>query len=367
MQINASASSVQHRANTKVRFVVWITLLSLLLIALMLISISTGEQYVSERVTPAFAFQSIARHLGILPPTPSLSEPLDKLVWELRLPRLIGGALVGALLAMAGVAFQSLLRNPLADPYMVGVSAGSALGAVVAMLLGIATYWNGMVQPLFAFGFGLLTAVVVYLLARLRGRVASQTFLLAGIVVGMFLWSMLQLALALAMRSRDPGRMADILSQQMGTVQAVGWREVALMLPFAIGGSILLGSAWRSLNLLSQGDETAAHLGVDLERLKAVVIFAGSLVTAASVSVAGMIAFVGMVVPHISRRLVGPDHRVLLPISMLLGAIVVVASDWMSRVYLQQLQVGVITSLLGAPVFFYLLRNPQHNHRRSPV
>jgi iron complex transport system permease protein len=268
----------------------------------------------------------------------------------------MGGAVIGMLLALAGVAFQSLLMNPLADPYMVGVSAGSAFGSVLVILLGGTALLGGFAQPLAAFAAGLLTVAIVYALARTGGRLSVQTFLLGGLVVGAFAWSLIPLMLSLANRSGRLDRSSAILAQLLGNLQSLDWRSVGLLLPFALAGAALLWGSARELDMMTLGEESAAHLGLDTEAFKRRVILAGALVTAAAVSVAGIIAFVGLVVPHIARRLVGPGHRVLLPTAMLLGGLVLVASDWLSRVFLNQLEIGVITSLLGAPVFCYLLR-----------
>jgi iron complex transport system permease protein len=337
-------------------------ILSSALIAAIVLSIVTGDSDVARIVSLPKALAVIGHHLfhTALPDSTVLRQ-IDAIVWEQRVPRALCGALVGMLLAMAGVAFQSLLRNPLADPYMVGVSAGSALGSVLvglatASAAGAAAILADVGPPVGAFAAGLLTMVAVYSLSHRSGRLSTQTFLLAGIIVGTILWSLMQLILALAIRSRDPGRAEAVLSQQLGSVQFVGWRDVWVLVPFGIAGLIVLGRTWRELNLMSLGEESAAHLGVDTEAFKRKVIIAGSLVTAAAVSVAGIIAFVGMVVPHIGRRLVGPDHRSLLPASMLLGGLVLVVSDWVSRVFFNGIEIGVITSLIGGPVFCYLLR-----------
>ena len=328
----------------------------------MVLSVLTGDSEVAKVVTLPRVMVVVSHHLlhAALPDT-DVFRQLDAIVWEQRVPRALCGALVGMLLAMAGVAFQSLLRNPLADPYMVGVSAGAALGSVLvglatASLVGSAAAIVAIAPPIGAFVAGLTTMAGVYALSQKSGRLSTQTFLLAGIVVGTLLWSVLQLTLALAVRSQDPGRAATILTQQLGSIQFVGWRDVAMLVPFGLAGMVVLGLAWRELNLISLGEESAAHLGVDTESFKRRVIIAGSLVTAAAVSVAGIIAFVGMVVPHIGRRLVGPDHRSLLPAAMLLGGFVLVAADWASRVFFNGIEIGVITSLIGGPVFCYLLR-----------
>lgn len=328
------------------------------LVLLMLLDIWSGEAEVAKIVTPGVVLQVIGRHIPGLSAhiAPLPNRFVDSLVWENRLPRALGGALIGALLAMAGVAFQSLLRNPLADPYMVGVSAGSALGSVVVILLGGTGLLAGFAQPLAAFATGLGAMLVVYGLARVGGRISVQTFLLAGIVVGTFLWSLIPLMLSLANRSGNLDRQSAILSQLLGNLQFLDWRNVEMLLPFGVIGGGALWQGRQELNLMTLGEESAAHLGVNIEAFKRRVILAGSLVTAATVSVAGIIAFVGMVVPHIARRLVGPDHRALLPAALLLGGIVLVAADCLSRVLLANLEIGVVTSLLGAPVFCYLLR-----------
>jgi iron complex transport system permease protein len=332
------------------------------LIVVMMLSILTGDSEVARVVTLPRAITIISHHLFRSPlPSSDLFLRLDAIVWGQRVPRAICGALVGMMLAMAGVAYQSLLRNPLADPYMVGVSAGSALGSVLvtlatASLVGTAAAVATVGPTIGAFICGLITMMAVYALSNRSGRLSTQTFLLAGIVVGTLLWSVMQLILALAVRSHDPGRADAILAQQLGSIQFVGWHEAALMVPFAVAGIFVLGTAWRELNIVALGEESAAHLGIDTEAFKRRVIIAGSLVTAAAVSVSGIIAFVGMVVPHIGRRIVGPDHRVVLPAAMLLGGFVLVLSDWASRVFFNGIEIGVLTALVGGPVFCYLLR-----------
>jgi iron complex transport system permease protein len=337
-----------------------LALLAALLACMILLDVWMGEASVASKIRPGVVLQVLGQHIPVLSahvaPLPDDLRFAESIVWEQRMPRALGGALIGMLLAMAGVAFQSLLLNPLADPYMVGVSAGSAFGSVLVILLGGTALLAGFAQPLVAFATGLLTMAVVYALARVRGRLSGQTFLLAGIVVGTFAWSLIPLMLSLANRSGNLDRQGAILAQLLGNLQSVDWRSLGLLLPFSVVGGAALWAGARELNLMALGEESAAHLGVDTERFKRRIILAGSLVTAASVSVAGIIAFVGLVVPHSARRLVGPDHRILLPTAMLLGGLVLVVSDWLSRVFLNQLEIGVITSLLGAPVFCYLLR-----------
>lgn len=331
--------------------------LTLALLGMIVADIWMGEASVARLVTPGSVLQVLLSHFPglsthIAPP----DAGIDSIVWSIRLPRVLGGALIGMLLAMAGVAFQSLLLNPLADPYFVGVSSGAGLGAAVVTLLGGAGWLAGFAPTLAAFAAGLAAVALVYALARVNGRVPVQTFLLAGIVVGTALYSFTKLTVSLAFRSGESYKANAILTQLLGSLASIGWRDVWLLLPFGVLGGMALGTSWRELNIMAFGEESAAHLGVDTERLKRRILIAGTLVTGAAVAVGGIIAFVGMVVPQIARRLVGPDHRRLLPIAMLLGGLVLVSSDWLSRVYLGGLDIGVITSLLGAPVFCWLLR-----------
>ncbi len=332
-----------------------LVLLAAALLGAILTDVWTGDKVVARDVTPGRVLTVLISHL------PGMSAPrdlsyVDTIVWTIRLPRVLGGAIIGMLLAMAGVAFQSLLLNPLADPYFVGVSSGAGLGAGIVTLLGGSGLLAGFAPTLAAFVAGLGAVTLVYALARVNGRVPVQTFLLAGIVVGTALYSLTKLTVSLAFRSGDAAKASAILTQLLGSLGHLGWRDVGLLLPFGVAGAIVLSVSWRELNMMALGEESAAHLGVDTERFKRRVLIAGTLVTAAAVSVGGIIAFVGMVVPQMARRLVGPDHRRLLPTAMLLGGLVLVGSDWLSRVYLEGLDIGVITSLLGAPVFCWLLR-----------
>ncbi|MCX6380296.1 MAG: iron ABC transporter permease [Armatimonadetes bacterium] len=334
-------------------------ILVFLLVGAVLVNIGSGDAMVSEKISPGTVLQVIRLHLPFLsshtPPLP-VESSADSIVWELRTPGAVGGVLVGALLAMAGVAFQSFLQNPLADPYMVGVSSGAALGSVLVILMGGTGLLLGWAQPIAAFATGLLATAIVYFLAQKQGRLSSQTFLLAGIVVGTFFWSFVPLAISLGNRSGNLDRQSAILSRLLGSLQSITWSHVVLLAVFGGIGGLMLWTGANELDMMAFGEESAAHLGVNVEGFKRRIILAGALVTAAAVSVAGIIAFVGLVVPHIARRIVGPDHRVLLPTSFLFGGLVLTSADWLSRVYLAQLEVGVITSLIGAPIFCYLLR-----------
>jgi iron complex transport system permease protein len=288
----------------------------------------------------------------------AVSEMDHAIIWQIRAPRAVLALVVGALLAMAGAALQGLLRNPLADPYTVGTSSGAALGAGVATMVGLEGVAGGYGVPAVAFAFAMGAMFVVYALARSAGRVSVYSFLLAGIVVGSFLWALLSFVLALA--AGDPGEaQGKIIQWLLGSFNAPDpWGYVRVAGPFAVLGLVALFAFARDLNLFSLGEETAQNLGVETEKLKIIVLAIASLVTAAAVAVSGIIGFVGLVIPHICRKLFGPDHRILIPTAALAGASLTVFADLASRAILPPsgLPVGVVTALLGAPFFLYLLK-----------
>ena len=271
-----------------------------------------------------------------------------------RLPRILLAAMVGASLSVAGAALQGLLRNPLADPYVVGVSAGAGLGATIAMVAGVPVSILGVGSvPILAFVTAVATMVVVYSIARVSGRLPTDTFLLAGVVVGSFLWALISFLLVI---SGDTLR--EAMMWLMGSLSNKGYAHVKMAFPYIAAGIAALVVLARDFNLISLGDEEARHLGLDPEEFKRIAILAASLVTAAAVSVGGIIGFVGLVVPHTMRLILGPDHRVLLPACVFAGAGFLVAADTLARVLVApgEIPVGVITALAGGPFFLYLLR-----------
>jgi iron complex transport system permease protein len=272
--------------------------------------------------------------------------------WQLRLPRVVLGAVVGCALTVAGGALQGLLMNPLADPYLIGVSAGAALGASAAIVLHLGQAAGGLGKTLIAFGAGAGTMVLVLWLARSRRRVEREAFILAGVVVGSFLWALVTLLMTMA-----GADLQTVVFWLMGNLYGqIQWSVVGVAGLLVAIGCVILYTYARDLNLLSLGEEQARQLGVETESLKVGVIVASALVTAAAVSVSGIIGFVGLVIPHIARRLVGPDHRVLLPVAGLLGASFLVWADTLARAISEMFPVGVLTAVLGAPFFFYLLK-----------
>jgi len=330
------------------RVIVGIAALFILFIIVSLVSVGIGD----EHVPVGASAQIICAHVfGYNAPADVINK-YGLIIWDIRVPRVILAIIVGILLATAGTALQGLLLNPLADPYTVGVSSGAALGAAIAFVFGISGWFHGFGVPVTAFLFACAAMVAVYSLARSSGRVSIHSFLLAGIVVGSFLWALLTFVLSI--RGQDVSR---IIYWLLGSFVAPDnpWAYVLIPLPFAVIGLAVLYGLARDLNVFSLGEETAQHLGIETETLKVIVMATTSLLTAAAVSVSGIIGFVGLVVPHIARRIFGADHRVLLPTAALSGAILMVASDTVARV-LGELPVGVITALIGAPFFLYLLR-----------
>jgi iron complex transport system permease protein len=283
-------------------------------------------------------------------------QPAAGIVVDIRLPRVLVGAAVGASLSLAGVAAQGLLMNPLADPYILGVSSGAAFGASAAMATRFGERWGGAGVPAAAFAGAAASLAIVYALGRSGGRLSLHNFLLSGVVVSAFLWAAITLVLSLA--GQDVQR---LLYWLLGSLNGREWRHLAMIGPaLALSWGVLFGFA-HALNLMSIGEEAAHSLGISPERAKLLILGAAALATAAAVAVSGIIGFVGLMVPHIVRRLVGPDHRVLLPAAALVGAAFLVLADTVARSAtisstLGELPVGVVTALTGAPFFIYLMR-----------
>ncbi|AWN24497.1 iron ABC transporter permease [Deinococcus irradiatisoli] len=273
----------------------------------------------------------------------------DVIVWQLRLPRVVLGLLVGAALAVSGGAFQGVFRNPLADPYLMGVASGAGLGATLVIALGLGSLF---VPPLTLLG-ALLSVAVALTIAREGRRLPPARLILAGVVVGSILTA---LTTFLLLQNED--RVRQVFAFTLGNLAFAGWPQVIRLTPYVlIGGGVLLLLS-RALNILQLGDLTARSLGLPVERLRLLVIVAASLCTAGAVSYAGIIGFVGLVTPHLVRRLWSGDYRVLLPISALSGGTLLVLSDLLARTLTRpaELPVGVVTTLLGGPFFLYLLR-----------
>ena len=280
-------------------------------------------------------------------------ESASVIFFDIRLPRVLLAGLVGASLALAGTALQGLFRNPMASPYVLGISAGAALGAVVALVAQIDFAIPFLpAVPLVAFAGALAATLLVYSLARIKGRVPVATLLLAGIAMGSFLSAVVSMILVFSEEN-----VANVLFWLMGGLSSADWSGLTLVIPYFVAGVGMLIYSARELNALLLGEEASKHLGIDVERLKRRLLFATSLLTAAAVAVTGIIGFVGLIVPHIVRLIVGPDHRLLIPLAGLSGAILLTVMDTLARTVLtQEVPVGVISALLGGPFFIFLLR-----------
>ena len=276
------------------------------------------------------------------------------ILWEIRMPRVVIAALVGASLAIAGAAFQGLLKNPLADPYTLGISSGASVGAVMTIYFGLSIPLLGMFTlPIVSMLGAFITMLVVLVFARLVDRTMKmETLILTGIIFSAFLSAGLSLMIALT----DNDNLRAILSWTMGSVSMRGWPYVQMVLPFMIIGAIIVLFYRNELNAMVYGEERAKHLGVDVAKSKYGILIGGSILTGSAVAVSGTIGFVGLVVPHMVRMVIGADHRHLLPVAMLNGASLLVLCDLLSRTIIApvELPIGVITSFLGAPVFAYI-------------
>lgn len=279
----------------------------------------------------------------------------EMIIWNIRLPRVLLAFCIGASLALAGAAFQGLLRNPLADPYTIGVSSGASLGAVLVLFFQVTIVGLGsFTLPVVAILFGLLSLLIVFGLVRLSSKsLAIETIILAGIIVSAFIGSLVSLIISLS----DRESMTQIIYWLYGSVGMRGWSHVQLILPFMIIGSFILFYHYRELNALALGEDAADHIGVDVKKGKTLILIGASLLTGAAVAVSGSIGFVGLVIPHLVRLITGPNHRHVLPLSLLVGGAFLILADLMARTIIapKELPIGVITALIGAPVFALLL------------
>ncbi|TDC73030.1 iron ABC transporter permease [Streptomyces hainanensis] len=284
-------------------------------------------------------------------------QPLDRIgesvLWDVRLPRVVLAMLVGASLGCAGALMQGVFGNPLAEPGVIGVSTGAAVGAVAAIAFGIEVLGNWTVT-VFAFVTGLFTVLLVYALSRSAGRSEVVTLILTGIAVNAFAMSLVGLFIFFA----DNAQISQITFWQLGSLSQSTWPKVLAVLPCAALGLLAAPVHARRLDLLALGERPARHLGVDVERLRVSLILVVALLTAAAVAVAGVISFVGLVVPHLVRMVAGPGHRFLVPASAAGGALVLLSADLVARTVAEpaELPLGVITGLIGSPFFFWLLR-----------
>ncbi len=279
------------------------------------------------------------------------TDPARLVIFRIRLPRVMLAGLVGFSLSLGGVVFQALLRNPLADPFILGVSSGSAFGAVLGIMLGLGFTFG---IPVLAFGGAVLTMYLVLVLGKKRIGMESSTIILAGVIINAFFTAIIMFFIATAANDR----LHTMLFWLYGDLSQSRFAESAITAPAVIAGFLILYCFARHLNVMTAGEEAALHLGVNVGRAKLICFLVVSLVIGLVVAFSGLIGFVGLVIPHLCRMIFGSDHRLLMPVSALSGAIFLIAADTLARTVISpsELPVGVITAFLGAPFFIYLLR-----------
>lgn len=315
-----------------------------LLIAILL-SLAIGSVFISPREL----WQVVLGH-G--------SESFTSILWKIRLPRTVLIALTGAALSGSGATYQGLFRNPLADPFLIGVASGAGLGAVIAMSIRWPySFWGLMAIPLSAFVAALLTVLIVYSLARVGNTIPTTNLILAGVAFSSFATSLTSFLML-----RSTGEVRRALGWLLGGASQSGWTAILAIMPYLLIGIGALIFSGHALNLLQFGDDQAQQLGLNVTRTKRILLAAASLATAAAVAFSGIIGFIGLIVPHLIRLWFGPDYRRLLPLSILGGATALLICDVVSRVIIapQEIPVGIITALVGAPFFLWVLKSAKN-------
>jgi iron complex transport system permease protein len=281
-------------------------------------------------------------------------EILQTIILDIRLPRILLAGLVGAALAVAGATYQGLFRNPLADPYLLGVASGAGLGAAIAMLTPFTVAWMAFgAVPLFAFVGAIGAVTVVYFLGRVRKTLPTTTIILAGVALSALLTSITSYLMTIAGEE-----LHGIVFWLLGGLYLTKWSEVWIVLPCVLAGLVVIWIHARPLNVMQLDEEQAQQLGINVERVKLILLTAATLITSSAICFTGLIGFVGILIPHAVRLIWGPDHRFLLPLSTLVGAIFLILADTFARTIIPptEIPVGIITALCGAPFFLYLLR-----------
>lgn len=341
--------------------------MSVALVVLAVVSAGSGQLSIPpDEVVGAFAkawndgVQSIGLGVLSLPSGAAMTHVNgEATLWLIRVPRLLMAIFVGATLATAGVVMQGVFRNPLAEPGVIGISSGAAVGASASIVFGL-TFFGPLTLPVFAFVGGLIATVVVYASARADGRTEVVTLVLTGIAVN----AVGGAAIALFTYLGSTQEREQIVFWQLGSLNGTRWQDLAIVVPIAVVGIVACLFLSGSLDLLALGERQAEHLGVRVERLRVFAIVVIALLTCAAVAFCGIIGFVGLVVPHLMRMILGPGHRLLMPASALGGAVLLLAADLVARVAIpgSELPIGMLTALIGGPFFFWLLRRTR---RRS--
>ncbi len=349
MKNNNKKTNHNTTTGKKRKYYITLILLILALFATIVFSIMLGP----VEIHPLTTISIFLNKLGLI--DANWSQTTEIIVTDIRGPRILLAALVGAGLAIAGAAMQGLFKNPMAEPYVLGMSSGAAVGAALVIVLGVGVGIFGALSiQMMAFFGALGTILIVYGIARFEGKTPVETLLLAGIAMGAFLYAVVS---SLKFIASDE-QLRDIVLWLMGSFSMSQWNDLYIVTPLILIGIIGLYAFSRELNAMQFGEETAMYIGVKVETVKKIILIFAALITATSVSHAGIIGFVGLIVPHVVRILIGADHHILLPASALVGAIFLILADTLARTIAAptEIPVGIITAFVGAPYFIYLLR-----------
>jgi iron complex transport system permease protein len=321
------------------------------LVVLLILTITIALGIGSTDIPFSTLFQILIAKLPFLHTQATWPASSGIIIFDIRLPRLLLVGLVGSALAVAGATYQGLFRNPLADPYLIGVAQGAALGAIIGFMLPLS--WQLGSIPLLAFTGAILAAGMVYSIARVGKTLPMTTLILAGVAIGAFL-----LAITSYLMIVSGDKLHGIIAWLLGSFSLTNWTQVAMVTPYILIGTLIIWLYARPLNVMQLDEEQAQQLGINVEQVKLILLGAATLITAAAVCFCGIIGFVGIIIPHAVRLIWGPDHRFLLPLATLAGAIFLIMADTAARTMLAptEIPIGVITAFIGAPFFLYLLR-----------
>lgn len=325
------------------------TLILIGLMALLIFAVGLAITFGAYSISVIDVYRIVVAHVSPFGDLSSVARLQNTIVWELRIPRVLLAVTVGTALATAGAVFQGCFRNPLVEPFILGVSSGAAFGAA----LGIVFTRFFMSIQLSAFVFGSLAVAMAYLLARVRNETPVVTLILAGVIIG----SIFEAMVSILKYTASDAALREIVFWLMGGFYYATWNDVSLLMPIIIPSFLIMWALGWKLNILSMGDDEARALGVNPEKYKLVLITLATLVTSLAVSTVGIIAWVGLMMPHATRMMLGPDHRYVIPSAAMLGGSYLLVCDTLARTLTSaEIPVGIITSILGAPYLFYLLR-----------
>jgi len=351
-----TADAIVKKPNRFRKQIISLIALAAALFAAMVLACSVGAVNIPFFDTMAIIISKVLPFINF--ENPSWEVWQADIIFNVRMPRVVMAAVVGAALSIAGATYQGLFRNPLADPYLIGVSQGASFGAVLAMILvpaGFLMAFGNWATAAFAFLGALLVVFLVYNISKVGRTLPTTTLILAGVAIGAFFSAFVSYMITAA----DPDQVKSIMFWLMGSFNGTIWPYVYVALPILVLGAAILIFFGRSLNLMQLGDDQAQQLGVNVERDKKVLLLISTVVTAAGVAFVGIIGFVGIIIPHATRLIWGPDYRFLLPLSIFMGSIFIILCDLICRTVFSpaEIPIGVITALLGAPFFLFLLRS----------